>query len=140
MYRILVAVDGSDRADRAAQFAVDLARRLQDAELHLVNVQDPVEESQTHGLARDAIRQHRETLAVATSTAARALAARAGVRCIFDWHFGDPAQVLTDLASSTQCNLIVMGTQGAGAMQTLMLGSVAQRALHLSSVPITLVK
>jgi len=140
MYRILVAVDGSERADRAAQFAIDLAGRVADAELHLVNVQDPVEESQTHGLARDAIQKHRETLALATGAAASAMAARAGVRCTFVWHFGEPARVICDVANSAPCNLISMGTQGAGAVQSLILGSVAQKALQLSTVPITLVK
>lgn len=140
MYRILVAVDGSEGADRAAVFAIDLAKRLGDAELLLVNVQDPVEESQTHGLGRDAIRQHRETLAVAIGATASALAKQAGIPCAFEWHFGEPAHVLTGVASSTPCNLLVMGTQGAGAVQNLVLGSVSQKALHLSSVPIALVK
>jgi nucleotide-binding universal stress UspA family protein len=140
MYRILVGVDGSEHADRAAQFAIDLARRLDDAQLQFVNVQEPVEESQTHGLARDAILQHREALAAATTSAATARAAGAGVRCAFEWHFGDPAEVLVNVASGMQCALIVLGTRGAGAIQNLLLGSVAQKALHLSSVPITLVK
>ena len=61
-------------------------------------------------------------------------------RCAFEWHFGDPARGARDVASSTQCSLVVMGTQGAGAIQNLLLGSVAQKALHLSSVPVTLVK
>lgn len=140
MYRILVALDGSEQADRAARFAVDLARRLGAAELLLVNVQDPVEESQTHGLARDAIRKHRETLAAATVAAASAMAAQAGVPCTFEWHFGDPAQVVVDVARNTGCSLVVMGAHGAGAIGSLLLGSVAQRTLHLTSVPVTLVR
>ncbi len=140
MYRILVAVDGSERADRAAQFAVDLAKRMTEVELLLLNAQEAVDESQTHGLGRDAIVKHREILASATATEARALIQRAGLSCTFEWHFGEPAQVIADFASSQHCNLIVMGTQGAGAVQNLMLGSVAQSALHLASVPVALVK
>jgi len=140
MYRILVAVDGSERANRAAQFGVDLAKQVGDAAIVLVNVQDPVEESQTHGLARDAIRQHREKLAVDAGAAARAMVERAGIGCTFEWRFGDPAHVLVDEARDKQCDLIVMGTQGVGAIKSLMLGSVAQKALHLASVPITFVK
>jgi nucleotide-binding universal stress UspA family protein len=140
MYRILVAVDGSERADRAAAFAVELARRVGDGELRLVNVQDPVEESQTHGLARDAIHKHRETLAIAAAEKAKSMAEAAGIRCLFEWHFGDAAHVISDLASSSSCNLIVMGTQGAGAIQNLLLGSVAEKTLHLTSVPVTLVR
>ncbi len=113
---------------------------MPEVELHLVNAQDPVEESQTHGLARDAIVKHREALAEGAAANARALIAKAGLSCTFSWHFGDAAHVLADFASSQPCHLIVMGTQGAGAMQTLLLGSVAQRTLHLADVPVTLVK
>ncbi len=140
MFRILVGVDGSEHADRAAQFAINLAKRIDGAELQLVNVQESVEESQTHGLARDAIQKHRETLALAASSAATAQAGNAGVACKFEWHFGDPAEVLVNVASASQCALIVLGTRGAGAIQNLLLGSVAQKALHLSNVPVTLVK
>jgi nucleotide-binding universal stress UspA family protein len=140
MFRILVGVDGSEHADRAAQFAIDLAKRLGDGQLLLVNVQESVEESQTHGLARDAIQKHRETLAVATGAAATARAANAGIPCAFEWHFGDPAEVLVNVASGSQCELIVLGTRGAGAIQNLLLGSVAQKALHLSNLPVVLVK
>jgi nucleotide-binding universal stress UspA family protein len=140
MYRILVAVDGSERADRAARFAIDLAKRVDGVEIRLVNVQDPVEESQTHGLARDAIHKHREQLAVAAGATARAMVEGAGLRCTFEWHLGDAARVIVDEAENAQCALIVMGVQGAGAIQNLLLGSVASKALQLSSVPITLVR
>ncbi len=140
MFRILVAVDGSERADRAAQFAIDLAKRIGDTHLQLLNVQDPVEESQTHGLGKEAILKHRETLASGAAAAAKSMAEHANVACSFDWKFGDPAHVLTDFASSSHCNLIVMGTKGMGALDSLLLGSVAQQALHLAHLPITLVK
>jgi len=140
MYRILVAVDGSERADRAAHFAIDLAKRIDGAEIRLVNVQDAVEESQTHGLARDAIHKHREQLAVNAAAAAQAMVEGAGLRCTFDWHMGDAARVIVDEAQIAKCALIVMGAQGTGAIQNLLLGSVASKALQLSSVPITLVR
>jgi nucleotide-binding universal stress UspA family protein len=140
MYRILVAIDGSERADRAAQFAIDLAKRIGEVEIHTLNVQDPVEESQTHGLAREAIQKHRETLATSASANALAAIRAAGVTCTFDWRFGDPAHVIVDFAENRHCNLIVMGTQGAGAIDNLLLGSVAQQTLHITSVPVTLVR
>ncbi|MCJ9712965.1 universal stress protein, partial [Bordetella hinzii] len=39
-----------------------------------------------------------------------------------------------------QCDRIVMGTRGLGAVGGLVLGSVAQKVIHLSPVPVTLVK
>ncbi|HET9042709.1 MAG TPA: universal stress protein, partial [Burkholderiales bacterium] len=38
------------------------------------------------------------------------------------------------------CEGIVMGTRGLGSVATLVLGSVAHKVLHLTHVPITLVK
>jgi nucleotide-binding universal stress UspA family protein len=140
MYRILVPVDGSKHAERAAAFAVDLARRIGDAELLLINVQEPVEESQTHGLARDAIQRHRETLAVDAAAAATAIAGSAAVGCGFEWRFGDPADVIADVASTRGCDLIAMGTHGTGAIRALLIGSVAQRTLNATSVPVVLIR
>jgi nucleotide-binding universal stress UspA family protein len=36
--------------------------------------------------------------------------------------------------------MIVMGTRGQGAVGNLLLGSVATKVIHLSKVPVTLVK
>jgi nucleotide-binding universal stress UspA family protein len=140
MYRILVGVDGSVQSERAVRFAVDLAARVGDAEIVMLNVQEPVEEWQTHGLARDAIHQHREMLARDATTKARAMVEQAGISCRFDWSFGQPAQTIADQARIQNCAVIVMGTHGKGAIESLFLGSVAYKMLHLSTVPVTLVK
>ena len=140
MYRILVAVDGSERANRAARFAVGLAGRVGESEILLFNVQDPVEESQTHGLGRDAITKHREQLAQNAAEQARNIVEKAGKPCRFDWSFGDPAHVIAERARSHDCDLIVMGTLAQGRVENLLLGSVAYQTLQLSSVPVTLVK
>lgn len=140
MNRILVAIDGSEPANRGAQFAADLARRLGDCEIVLLNVQEPVEEMQTHGLAREAIREHREKLAREASAGARAAVERSGVPFTFDWQFGDPAQIISRIARDSGCSLIVMGTRGAGLIENLLLGSVAYKTLHLATVPVTLIK
>jgi nucleotide-binding universal stress UspA family protein len=33
-----------------------------------------------------------------------------------------------------------MGTRGAGALESLLIGSVAYKVLHIADVPVTLVK
>lgn len=140
MNRILVAIDGSEPARRAAQFAADLARRLGGCELLLLNVQEPVEEMQTHGLAREAIHEHREKLAREASAGARATMEQSGVPFTFDWRFGDPAQIIAQTARDSGCSLIVMGTRGADPIENLLLGSVAYKTLHLATLPVTLIK
>jgi len=140
MYRILVAMDGSEPANRAAQHAADLARRVSGSEIVLLNVQEPVEEMQTHGLARAAISEHREKLAREASAAARAAIERSGVPYKFEWRFGDPAQAIAAAVRESGCNMIVMGTRGAGPIENLLIGSVAYKTLHIAAVPVTLIK
>lgn len=140
MYRILVAMDGSEPANRAAQYAAELAQRVSGSEIVLLNVQEPVEEMQTHGLVRESIREHREKLAREASAAAHATIERSGVACKFQWRFGDPAQAIAATVRETGCNMIVMGTRGAGPIENLLIGSVAYKVLHIAEVPVTLVK
>jgi nucleotide-binding universal stress UspA family protein len=140
MQRILVAVDGSESSMRAARHAAELCKRLGDCSILLLNVQDPIEEMQTHGLAREAIAAHRDSLAQSTAAEARAALDRAGVRHSFEWRYGDPARAIVDAARAGGCEAIVMGTRGAGPIENLLVGSVAYKVLHIADVPVTLVK
>jgi len=53
---------------------------------------------------------------------------------------GDAASVVAEVAKALDCDGIVMGTQGHGAIGSRLLGSVAARVVHLAEVPVTLVK
>ena len=46
---------------------------------------------------------------------------------------GNPAEALLDLAEKSRAELIVAGTQGAGFMQRLLVGSVATRLMRHSA-------
>ncbi len=140
MVRILVPVDGSEAAVRAARFAAGMAANAGGGEIVLLNVQEPVEELQTHGLAREAIRAHRDELAREAATAASAALERSGIAFRFEWRFGDPARAIVEAAREARCDLIVMGTRGAGPIESLLLGSVAYKVLHIAELPVTLVK
>jgi nucleotide-binding universal stress UspA family protein len=53
---------------------------------------------------------------------------------------GEPGRIIVDYALSTRCDEIVMGSRGRGALAGTLLGSVAQRVIHLSPVPVVVVK
>lgn len=53
---------------------------------------------------------------------------------------GDPAVTIAKLAAERHCDAIVMGTRGMSAIANLMMGSVATKVVHLSTMPVTLVK
>ena len=55
-------------------------------------------------------------------------------------HVGQPAEVIAKMAAELGCDLIVMGSNGRSGVAGLIMGSVANRALHLAHCPVLLVK
>lgn len=49
---------------------------------------------------------------------------------------GDPAKVLSTIAADAGTDLVVMGTHGYTGLSRFMLGSVAERVVHVSRVPV----
>ena len=53
---------------------------------------------------------------------------------------GDIAATIAEFAASHGCDQIVMGTRGLGGVKGALLGSVASEVLHLTDLPVLLVK
>jgi len=138
--KILVAVDGSDSANRALEFAARLAAQSQ-AELSIVTVHQHVvdEDVKCFGRIENAtIWDLLEQEAASLLRASRTSAAKLGVGKI-STHAddGDPASVLLERAR--ECDLMVIGRRGRGRLTGLLLGSVSQKLAALSPVPIVIV-
>lgn len=54
--------------------------------------------------------------------------------------YGVIANEIVRIANERQVDQIAMGTRGMGAMGNMILGSVAQRVIHQSAVPVLLTK
>lgn len=142
MRRLLVAIDGSDDALRALDFAVLQARLAPAAELHVLTVQMPpsantaweiyVTPEHIHKVATERSR--------AILDAAAARLADTGCDYKLEQMEGEPASTIAARAAELDCEAIVMGTHGRGQLGVLLLGSVAQRVVHYATVPVTLVK
>ncbi len=139
--KVLLAVDGSIHAHRAAQFLLALAAESGSMELHVLNVQvpvryvtilDPEAQERTARLQLEAGRD--------VAAPVRALLERAALRYEFHVVSDDPADGIVRLARERGCGLIVMGTRGMGAIASAVLGSVASKVIHVAEVPVTLVK
>jgi nucleotide-binding universal stress UspA family protein len=47
---------------------------------------------------------------------------------------------LIQLAAATACHRIVLGNRSHSGVRTMLLGSTAYQVMHLSTLPVTLVK
>ncbi len=142
MRRILVAIDGSETALRALDFAVQQARCAPPAELQVLNVQ-PLLSNYTAAeiyVTAERIHQVAAERARAILDAAAEQLRNAGCDFKLEQTEGDPAETIANRATELDCESITMGTHGLSSFGILFMGSVAQRVVHYATVPGTLVK
>jgi nucleotide-binding universal stress UspA family protein len=144
MNRILVATDGSEGADRAVDYAAHRAK-ADGAELLIVNVMGGygLPDKVFLAFTNDQNVLLKELLAsqsAATLTTARNRAREAGVSTIvLESRTGEVAQTIIDIAHEKKADAIVVGKRGAGRVAGVLLGSVSQKLVSLSPLPLTVV-
>jgi nucleotide-binding universal stress UspA family protein len=142
MPKLLVAIDGSQSATHALEYAIDLVRALGSGSLHLLTVfPEPViyGEIQVY-VPRERMEELQKKHGRDFLDPALELARKAGVAHTGEVVMGDTAATIAARAQELGCNGIVMGTRGLGAVANLILGSVATKVVHLTPLPVTLVK
>ncbi len=50
-----------------------------------------------------------------------------------------PAQIIAEIAKLIHADVIIVGTRGHGPVSGLLVGSVAQRLLHLAPCPVLVI-
>lgn len=142
MTRLLVPVDRSDNAMRALAHAIAIAKLIPGSELCIVTAHEPATEHPRlvayHSLPEieQAIREDGAAILQPAIDAATA----AGVKFTSELLLGTVPDVVVKHAEAKQCDGIVMGTRGMGAISNLVLGSIATKVIHLTKLPVTLVK
>ena len=136
----VVGVDGSEPAQRAARYAADLAGKL-GARLLLVHVVPSVAmPADVIGFGEQLLQANRlrgEALLDLT----RNQLERPGL--VVDKRLADagsPAEVLSDVAAELGAELVVVGSTGQGTVTRLLLGSAADRLVHICPVPVLIVR
>ena len=141
MNSALVPIDGSPAALRALAHALHELRNRPDVQIHLLNVQAPLVTPWPGKLVSpDMIDAELRGEGGQVLAQAEAMAQTAGVACVPHVSIGAVAAEITAYAAKHGCDAIVMGTHGRGAVAGLVMGSVAQKVVHLAPVPVTLVR
>ncbi|MFC5134850.1 MULTISPECIES: universal stress protein [Haloferacaceae] len=138
--RVLVPTDGSPKGKRAVEHALALAA-VHDAAVHALYVVDTASYAGTGMEATwtgiDEMLREDADEAVAQVAA---LAEGTDVAVETSVVEGSPGREIVRHATDAGCDLIVMGTHGRGGIDRLLLGSVAERVVRRSPVPVLTVR
>lgn len=141
MFKLLIAVDGSEPALDAVRHGIALVQQGLHAEFVLANVQTNATLYELV-VARDAdvLRRVAQEAGTHLLEPARALAAAANIvhGCVVA--IGEPGNTLIDLAAQHGCQGVLVGAHGHGKLSGALMGSVSQHLVHHSPVPVTVVK
>ena len=142
MYRrILVPLDGSELAEVVFTYAKELAGRL-DVEVLLLHVATP-EEREFIPMHRSYIEHaadivRRELQEVQERTGIKPGAKPKPVEARGELAIGYPAEEILRYAEESNVDLILMATHGRSGLKRWSMGSVADKVLRASKVPVWL--
>ena len=137
---ILIPTDGSDGANEALRHGIDLAEKY-DATVHLVYVVDEGVFGHYGGI--DAIEHAEEALAEAGEMALKVARERVEASSLpVETHVErtTPHDGIVDAARQVGADLVVMGTERRSEEYRHLLGSVTERVVRASPVPVHVVK
>ena len=141
--KILIAVDGSKGSLDAVQCLIDHANWYRGKpELFLVTVHLPVPKLPGMGAAvgKNQIRKYYEQEGQAQLAAAKRRLDAAGIPYEAQVLVGPVAETLVKHAKDQRCDLIYIGTRGMSEIGKALVGSTATKVLHISEIPVLLVK
>lgn len=143
--KILVAVDGSEFTIKAVNYIASHLQWFQgEPELHLLHVKLSIP-----GLAAERARAilgdesvngyYKEECEAALAPAEKVLRER---KIAYQSHYkiGDAAHEIHAYASKNGIDMIVMGSHGHGALANMVLGSVTNKVLAITTVPVLIVR
>lgn len=138
---IVVGVDGSEVSTSAAESAADIARHWK-ARLVLVTVVRPPEgwwgiggQPPTPEALAEAVTKGQEEVLGALEDHLDL----EGIEYELVGEIGDPTNQLLSICESQDADVLVIGRRGAGLAERVLLGSVADRLTHHSTIPVLVI-
>lgn len=150
--KILVPVDGSESSDKAAEYAVDIAKARKAAIIvvHVMHLPayafapTPIEGMPTPVVAPLPVTVSGEERKMAENylSKVKEMAKESGVTAETKILENQPSVVhgITDFAQKESCDLIVMGTKGRTGIKRFLLGSVASGVVTYAPCPVLVVR
>lgn len=139
--KIVIATDGSKTAENVADFGIKIAR-VSGAKIYAVYVIDltfldsiMMDESWVKNVYERFERVGREAICYIEENAKAA-----GLETVPILLQGNPAEKILDFAEEQKVDMIVMGSTGKSGVERFMLGSVSEKIVRHSKVPVLVVR
>jgi nucleotide-binding universal stress UspA family protein len=145
--KILVPTDGSETAQKAARYAIDLAAQLKCSIIVLSIVDNrtmiaqtiPAQENIWHII--EPIEDYLRKAAEAYVGEIKKICDEKGIRSEILVTSGHPSEEITKQAESSNSDLIIMGSHGRSALAAALFGSVTYSIIHKETkVPVLVVR
>ncbi len=138
--KILIATDGSEHTKRAVDNGIELAKTTE-AKLYAIYV---IDTAAFASIPMDAAWESMyELLKQEGDEATKYVADKAQAEGLEVERFtveGHPADEIIKYADTNSVDLIVMGTLGKSGLDRFLLGSVAEKVVRISNIPVLVVR
>ena len=135
---ILLGVDGSDHALRAARLAGEMAR-LTNADLRVVVSFEPVPSFLGEPFLQEALAKRMQQADEILQPALDEIGSIPG-NLKTEILEGPPAEAILNVVEVREIDLIVMGARGRGRLTSMLLGSQSQKVVSHASCPVMLIR
>ena len=141
--KIMIATDGSKTSDKAAKVGIEIASRSK-ASITAVYVVDIFRLSRIPGYAafpglKDKLLELMEKEGREATERIDQMAKIEGIECHKLIARGEPSIELMRISKELGADLLIMGSLGRTGLDKLFLGSVAEKVVRGSSIPVILV-
>jgi len=141
LYRnIVIATDGSENTRRAISYGIELAK-LSGATvhaLHVVNTPSTISENWTAG--KEEIYKIMRGDGEKVVSKLKEIGEDSGVEVREVLLDGYPSDEIINFAENNNVDLIVMGTLGKTGLEKILMGSVAEKVVRGSKVPVMVIR
>jgi nucleotide-binding universal stress UspA family protein len=145
--KILICTDGSQCAQRAIDFGLDLAEKYS-SEITILNVletpvfgnpENPSAAASTGmaGFLKDLRKTHQDML---TKAAERAVNLKPNLKITTDLKDGNPPDQIVATAAEGNFDMVIVGHGSESRVRELFLGGTSERVAHLSRCAVLIIK
>jgi nucleotide-binding universal stress UspA family protein len=139
--RILIAVDGSESAYRATDFALTLAKKL-GSSVYFVHVVDvapyPMYKEDVSDYVEEESSFEDRGKEILSNCLQKAKSRKVKAKSFLA--VGDPSHEIVQFGINNKCDCVVMGKRGLGKLERILVGSITDQVTKLASIPSIIVK